>query len=111
MATNTPEGKVKQAVREVLAKRGCYWFFPMQNGLGRVGIPDIIACLPVTITNEMVGKKIGVFVGIETKAPGKLSRITANQKKELDAIADHGGVSILADNATTVKEALDVWTS
>ena len=110
MATSTPEGKVKQAVRRVLAKHDCYWFFPMQNGLGRVGIPDIIACLPVIITDEMVGKEIGMFVGIETKAPGKLARVTENQKKELNAIAEHGGIAILTDNAETVKEVLDSWT-
>jgi Holliday junction resolvase len=54
----TPEGKVKDAVVKVLKDEGVYYFFPMTHGMGRSGVPDIIACVD------------GRFVGIECKADG-----------------------------------------
>lgn len=52
----TPEGKVKKMVTQMLFKYGIWYFFPAANGLGRGGIPDIIAIVD------------GLFVGIECKA-------------------------------------------
>lgn len=53
----TPEGKVKDAVKKELRKRDIWYFMPMQNGFGVVGIPDFICCWE------------GTFLAIETKAP------------------------------------------
>jgi hypothetical protein len=53
---NTPEGKVKRRVVEVLKKHGVWYFFPANNGYGVAGIPDIIVCVK------------GQFLGIEVKA-------------------------------------------
>ena len=39
----TPERKVKQQVVNLLKEYDVYYFFPAANGLGRAGIPDIIA--------------------------------------------------------------------
>ena len=102
----TPEGRVKQAVRKVLQDYKCYYFFPVQNGMGRTGIPDIIGCIPTVITPDMVGKTIGQFVAVETKAPGKLRNVTANQRRELTMVAETGGLAVLADKAETVDEAI-----
>ena len=38
----TPEGAVKAAVKKILDEMGIYHFSPVQNGMGRAGIPDII---------------------------------------------------------------------
>jgi len=38
----TPEGKVKDAVRKLLKVRTIWYYQPMQNGMGQVGIPDFI---------------------------------------------------------------------
>lgn len=102
----TPEGKVKAKVKELLKSKGCYYYMPVQNGMGVVGIPDIISCVPVQITPEMVGKTIGCFVGIETKAPGKIKNTTANQKRNLNEIYHAFGTSIVADNIELVEEKL-----
>lgn len=102
----TPEGRVKQAVRKVLQAHNCYYFFVMSNGMGRTGIPDIVGCIPTVITPDMVGKTIGQFVAIETKAPGKLRNVTANQRRELGMVAETGGLAILADKAETVDQAI-----
>lgn len=56
MSYNTPEGKVKKKVVEVLKKHGVWYFFPANNGFGVAGIPDIVAVVK------------GQFLGIEVKA-------------------------------------------
>lgn len=82
MAT-TPEGKVKFKVRALLNKHGVYHFMPATGGYGRSGIPDIIAC------------HSGFFLAIECKAGN--GKLTALQAKELDTIADHGGIVFVAN--------------
>lgn len=105
MAT-TPEGKVKLAVKKRLNANRVWWFAPMQNGMGRVGIPDFICCQPVRITADMVGKEIGVFLAIETKAPGKLNTLTANQEKVISEILEHAGQAHVVDAAEQIDEVL-----
>lgn len=102
----TPEGKVKDKVKRLLKERGAYHYMPIQNGMGVVGIPDIIACVPVVITKDMVGSTIGAFVAVETKAPGKIKNTTANQKKNLRDIFAAHGVAIVADKPETVEDFL-----
>lgn len=87
MAT-TPEGKVKQAVKRWLDKRGAYWYMVVPTGYSRAGVPDFIACLQ------------GQFVGIETKAPGKRNNTSPNQKRELAMIQKAGGHSLVIDDVS-----------
>jgi Holliday junction resolvase len=77
----TPEKKVKDKVRKILAEYGVYSFMPATHGYGRSGVPDIIACLN------------GRFIAIETKA-GK-GTTTALQERELDLIRKSGGVAMV----------------
>ena len=106
MAT-TPEGKVKTKVREALKEASAWSFAPIIMGpLGRHGIPDILACVPVKITKEMVGRTIGAFVAVETKAPGKLKHTTANQRMELRSIGDAYGVALVASDCGIVQSAI-----
>lgn len=88
----TPEGRVKDAVRKFLTARGVWYFQPMQNGMGVVGIPDFICCWQ------------GRFLGIETKAPGKLKHTTANQDRILEAIRQHGGWAVVIDDVETLRQ-------
>jgi Holliday junction resolvase len=78
---STPERKVKEAVAAVLKANGVYYFFPPANGLGRAGIPDIIACCN------------GMFLAIECKA-GK-GTTTALQERELARIREAGGAALV----------------
>jgi len=82
----TPEGIIKVACKEILRQHGIWFYMPVQNGMGVVGIPDIIACWK------------GQFLAIETKAPGKASTVTANQQRNIDAINKHGGWAIVVDD-------------
>ena len=77
----TPEKKVKDKVRKVLAEYGVYNFMPATHGYGRSGVPDIIACFN------------GQFIAIETKA-GK-GKTTALQERELSRIKANGGTTFV----------------
>lgn len=85
----TPEGKVKAAVRKLLVEFGIYYFSPSANGYGRAGIPDIICCFG------------GRFIAIECKAGKGVT--TALQDKEIAAIRTAGGMTMVV-NETNIQE-------
>jgi len=91
----TPEGKVKAAVKKLLKQHKVYYYMPVQNGMGVVGIPDIIACWD------------GRFLAIETKAPGKKKNTTANQDMQLMLIDEAGGIAMVVDDPQTVANLLN----
>lgn len=108
MMATTPEGKVKDLIKKQLKAEKSWHYMPVQNGMGRVGIPDFVACVPITITANLVGKTIGAFVAVETKAPGKLKNTTPNQRKNLAEIHQAGGVAVVTDNDEILPQALSV---
>lgn len=87
----TPEGKVKDAIKKLLKEHGIWYYMPVQNGMGVVGIPDIIACWR------------GRFLAIETKAPGKRSNVTPNQFRVLAEITAHDGMAIVVDDVSQLE--------
>ena len=91
----TPEGKVKDAVKKELTKRGIWYFMPAANGFGKVGIPDIICCYQ------------GKFLAIETKAPGKRNNTTPNQDARINEIRAARGWALVVDDVEQVKEFLE----
>lgn len=99
----TPEGRVKDQIKKLLKHYGIWSYMPVQNGMGVVGIPDIICCYE------------GLFIGIETKAPNKRpttfeqrwNKATANQKNRLTEIQESGGIAIVADDVEQVRHLLD----
>lgn len=91
MSRITPESKVKSKIVKLLKSRNVWYFFPLSNGLGRAGIPDIICCVD------------GKFVSIEVKAdatkkPTRLQIICAEQ------IIEHGGIWMLVYDDETINE-------
>jgi len=90
---STPESRVKKKVKEILDQMGVYHFSPMQNGMGRAGIPDIIGCLE------------GHFIGIECKA-GK-GTTTALQERELTRIQNAGGYALVV-NETNINQLWEI---
>ena len=110
MAT-TPEGKVKDQVKKFFKEKQIWSYMPVQNGMGVVGIPDLVGCAPLKITPDMVGKTLGVFFAVETKAPGKIKNATENQKRNLRAIGTHGGVAVVADRVDFVEAAYELLKS
>ena len=81
----TPEAKVKRAVCARLKELGAYYFYPVTGGYGSSGVPDIVGCYG------------GKFFGIECKAGN--NKPTELQKKNLQAIADAGGIALIVNEA------------
>lgn len=61
MAKPTPESKVKKKLIDFLKSLGsdCFYYMPVQNGMGQSGIPDILCCIK------------GRMVALECKATRK----------------------------------------
>ena len=91
----TPEGRVKKSIQQWLEARQAYYYFPAQNGRGRVGIPDIIACLP-----HLNGR----LVAIEVKAPGKRRNTTPGQYRDIRWINRAGGIALVVDDVTQLEK-------
>lgn len=91
----TPEGKVKKKVKEYLQSIGAWYYMPVSNGMGRVGCPDILVCYQ------------GLFLAFETKAPGKIKNVTANQQREIDGILRVNGLAHVVDDVEQVKAVID----
>lgn len=77
----------------MLKKLCAYWHMPVQNGMGSPCL-DFACCVPIVITSDMVGRTVGMYVAIETKAPGK--KPTPRQLATKTAIeAAHGKVLVI----------------
>jgi len=79
-------------------------FNPIHYGLVKGG-SDIIGWKTTTITEDMVGKRIAVFLALEVKRPGKRMNVTEHQKYFLDAVEKAGGI---AGVVTSVKHSEDI---
>lgn len=90
----TPEAKVKAACKRVLKLFGIQYFMPVQNGMGVVGVSDIIGCWA------------GWYIAIETKAPGKKGSVTPNQANFLKTVQNHGGLALVIDDAEELRRIL-----
>lgn len=101
----TPEGKVKNHVKQVLTDLGIHpaskagvfpsdaagWFFmPVSNGMGVSGIPDFL------------GHYYGRFFAIETKAEGK--KPTKFQRRQMDAIDCRGDRAFVVDSLESAEK-------
>lgn len=95
------ENDVKALVKKEYDRAGAWSYAPIQTGMGVHGIPDRIGCVPVTITPEMVGQRVGLFVAVESKRPGRRGEKNAGASGQqvdiLHDILDAGGVAMLAD--------------
>jgi hypothetical protein len=63
----------------------------------------LIGILPITITPEMIGKRIGVFVALEVKTPK--GKPTEEQINFIQRVRELGG---FAGVARSVDEALNI---
>lgn len=87
----TPEGRVKGAIKKWLCTLPHCWFFSPAGTVYSAGIPDLIVCYK------------GVFVGIEVKAPGKVTNTTPLQREQIRLINMAMGYAIAADNLEMVQ--------
>lgn len=79
---------------------------PVRFGLCE-GSSDKIGWTQITITPEMVGKKIAVFTAIEEKSKkGKASQV---QKNFLGVVSNCGGIAAIAKSLDDLKSAIDSY--
>lgn len=101
MKTLKTENDVKAAVKKWFDARGAWSYAPVQNGLGVHGIPDRIGCVPIVIIPDMVGWRIGLFVAVECKRPGRHVETdrgcSKHQMLTLQGIADASGYGVVID--------------
>jgi hypothetical protein len=99
MAKATPEGKVKKKLIDFLKSLGgdCFYYMPVQNGMGQTGIPDIMAIIK------------GVPFAFECKATPK-QHPTVLQAYALDRIHKARGVAwvVDSDNVDLVKNSVEI---
>lgn len=89
MAKATPEGKVKKKLIDFLKSLGgdCFFYMPVQNGMGQTGIPDVMAIIK------------GVPFAFECKATPK-QHPTVLQAYALDRIHKALGFAWVVDDHT-----------
>lgn len=89
----TPEGKVKDRIKKILAERHAYYYMPVTNGMGAPAL-DFIVCFR------------GYFLSIEAKAPGKFA--TPRQVRTMNKIKDADGHTMVIDGDDGYRE-LHKW--
>lgn len=101
MAKNKAQAKILRH----LEKGDGYWIKTIQTN--RNGTHDILGCMPVTITPDMVGETVGVFVSIECKQIGeRISPLQVHHQKQLEKAGARVGIAYNLDDALTIVEGL-----
>jgi len=107
------EAHVKDIVRQWFDAHGAWHYAPIQNGLGVHGIPDRIGCVPLTVTPEMVGKRIGVLMVVESKRPGRRGEVdhglSKHQKHNMEEIIRCGGIAAICDGEEDLANIQRLW--
>lgn len=78
--------------------------YPVRYGLA-VGSADLIGYRMVTVTPDMVGKKLAVFVSVEAK--DDKGRAKPEQIAWFEQIKAAGGIAVIARSVEDVKEAIN----
>ncbi len=83
----TPEGRVKEKVKEIFKRHDVWYYMPVQTGYGTHGIPDFLACVA------------GRLLGVECKGTDD-GRPTPLQTLCMDRIVRSKGCTYLATPGT-----------
>jgi len=106
-----PEPKVKELVKDWYDANNGFSWQPVSNGMGMHGIPDRVGCIPLLITQEMVGRRFGLFVAIESKGGHRRTHkdggLSEQQKRRRNEINDAAGVCVPAYGADFVEAVLE----
>ena len=117
MGQMTSEQTIQQHIRLACSKGDCRLFRnntgslldkngrPVQFGLCK-GSADLIGYRSITITPEMVGQQVAVFLSIEVKTP--TGRIRPEQQAWMETVQAAGGI---AGVARSVEDALRIMSA
>lgn len=98
----TPESWEKAALDKFLKANNIWFCCPATYGYGMSGNPDRLACVPKIITPQMVGLRIGQFVGAEVKREG--CSATVLQGRRIDEIRKAGGYAWAGTAEMLIRE-------
>lgn len=89
----TPEGKVKEKIKNILKANNIWYYLPVSMGMGQHGIPDFLCCMQ------------GKLLGIEAKA-GK-GKTTGLQEMQMHRMREAGATTFVI-NELNLQE-LETW--
>jgi ribosomal protein S19 len=78
---------------------------PVTMGLFK-GSSDLIGWTPVTITEDMVGKKVAIFTAVECKR-SEGGRLSPDQKRFIDRVNGAGGIAGVASSDEEAANILE----
>ena len=108
------ESKLQRRCQKILKDGGAFTFKTHGDMYSRVGIPDLVSCIPVDEINlkKMLdegwfkNRKIGIFVGLECKREGKLNVFDDRRKAQEivgNEIKNAGGIWFAIDDSDIVE--------
>jgi hypothetical protein len=111
------ESKLQRRCQKILKDGGAFVFKTHGDMYSRVGIPDLVSCIPVTedTLKKMLddgwfkNRKIGIFVGFECKREGKLNVFDDRRKAQEivgNEIKNSGGIWFAVDDSDVVEAIL-----
>ena len=66
------------------------------------GSGDLIGWNSVEVTPDMVGKKVAIFLSVETKRP-KNGHVSTEQKTWMNVVNNAGGIAIVTNSEDKIK--------
>lgn len=80
----------------------------LANGSPVAGQADLIGWRTITVTPEMVGRRLAVFLSVECKRD-KGGRTSADQAHWLDVVQRAGGIAGVANSPDVAKKIINDW--
>jgi len=83
----------------------------VRAGLEAAGASDLIGFVPITVTPDMVGKKLAVMLAVETKRPDwkkPHTKTEGEQENFIRFVNENGGVAMFLTDADDLKKGVDI---
>lgn len=108
------ESKIQRRCQQILKDNGAFAFKTHGDMYTRTGIPDIVACIPMTVEqlkillneNWFKDDKVGIFVGLEIKRRNQLDDVSKAQQIVGKEIKNAGGMWFAIDDSDYVRAIL-----
>ena len=108
------ENKLQRRCQKILKDSGAFVFKTHGDMYSRIGIPDLVSCIPVTedVLRKMLDdgwfkdNRVGIFVGLECKRVGKLNVFDDRRKAQEivgGEIKNAGGIWFAIDDSDIVE--------
>lgn len=109
------ESKLQRRCQKILRENGVFVFKTHGDIYARVGLPDLVACIPIDIDTlqKMIDEKwfkdnkIGVFLGLEIKRENQLNDVSDAQKVVGKEITNAGGLWYAIDDSDIVEAIIE----